>query len=107
MLFDDYKEHKNAKFSPALLWEYDMKKFDWQLMRGDVVERVLERGSKDDYYAMFNLYGGIEGVKQIIIDDVSFLSPMDLAYVEGLFNLDRKNLRCYKRQQLRQTLLAS
>jgi hypothetical protein len=106
MYFNDWKKHKDSKISPALLWEYDLKKVDWQLMRGEVVERVIERGGKEDYYAMFNLYGGVEGVKKIIINDVPFLNECDLGFVEVLFNLDRNNLKCYKRQQLRKKLLA-
>jgi len=107
MYFSDWELHNDAKIGAWLLWEYNMDKFDWQLMRGEVVERVIERGSKEDYYGMFNLYGGVKGVKQIIINDVPFLYPHDIAYVEALFNVKKEDLSCYKSQQLRRKLLAS
>jgi hypothetical protein len=106
MLFSDYKKHKDAKFNPALLWEYNLNNFDWNEMRGLVVERVIERGSMEDYYAMLNFYGGFENVKEIVAVDVPFLRPSDFIYVETLFNLDKKDLKCYKRQQLRKQLLS-
>jgi hypothetical protein len=106
MYFNDWQKHKDAKIGYWLFWEYNMDKFDFQIMRGLVVERVLERGSKNDYYAMFNMYGGINGVKQIIIHKVPFLRDTDLNYVETVFNLKREDLACYKKQQLRKKLLA-
>jgi hypothetical protein len=106
MYFSDYKQHKDAKINHVLLWEYDMKKFDWNLMKGEVVERVIERGNKEDYYAMFNFYGGFENVRNIIINDVPYLNDYDYPYVEALFNVKKEDLSCYKRQQLRRKLLS-
>ena len=57
MLFDDYRQHTDTVIRPSLLWEYDMSCFDWMKMRNVLVQRVLERGHMDDYYAMLNLYG--------------------------------------------------
>ena len=51
MLFDDYKLHTKTVIRPSLLWEYDLNRFDWAKMRNVVVQRVLERGRMDDYYA--------------------------------------------------------
>jgi hypothetical protein len=106
MYFSDYKQHKDAKINHVLLWEYDMKKFDWNLMKGEVVERVLELGREEDFYGMFNLYGGIEKVKDIIINDVPYLKPTELAFVENIFDIDKEKIKCYKNQQLRRKLLS-
>ena len=57
MLFEDYKFHPDAKVRPSLLWEFDLNRFNWQSMRDIVVQRVLERGRMDDFYAILNLYG--------------------------------------------------
>ena len=68
MFFEDYKTHKLESVSPSLLWEYDLssKDWDWDKMSKIVVQRVIEQGRKEDYYAMLQMYGGFEGVKKII-----------------------------------------
>ena len=69
MFFDDWKEHKKETISKALLWEYDTNSpyWDWNKMSKTVVQRVIERGREEDYYAMFQLYGGFENVKSYLI----------------------------------------
>lgn len=62
MLFSDYKKHNFKEVNPKLLWEYDLSDFDYQDMRNIVVQRVIERGWPDDFYAILNLYGE-EGVQ--------------------------------------------
>ena len=61
-MWSDWKEQikHQPKVRHSLLWEYDLCSFDWQYMRALVVERVIERGWDEDYYALFALYGGME-----------------------------------------------
>ena len=81
-IFDEYKTYTgNSSISPSLLWEYD-------------------------FYAAFNLYGGIEGFREII-KEVPNLSPMDMNFVCIVFNLKKEELKCYTRKQLRNQLLNS
>jgi len=35
-------------------------------MKVFVVERVIERGAENDFYAIFKLYGGPKGVREIV-----------------------------------------
>lgn len=63
MFFDNYQSHKKAQVRPSLLWEYEMENFDWDAMRTIVLQRVIERGRLDDFYALINLYG-LNGVKE-------------------------------------------
>ncbi len=99
-MWSDWKEQikHQPKVRHSLLWEYDLKGFDWQYMRALVVERVIERGWDEDYYALFSLYGGMEGVRQIIRDEVLLLSGKDIAFVCVAFNLKKEELMCYKRR---------
>jgi len=80
-----------------LLWEYDMDGFNWEDMRTLVVQRVIERGRIDDFYAILNLYG-LPGVKEAI-KQISYLNPKDLSFVCSVFNLKKENLKCYTNQQ--------
>lgn len=71
-------------------------------MKHLVVQRVIEQGKKEDFYALFNLYGGIEGVKNII-KELDFLSKKDMNFVSIIFNLRKESLKCYSKM-LSQTL---
>lgn len=92
MFFSDYKEHKNAELRKSLLWEYDMSRFDWQVMRNIVVQRVIERGRKDDFYAILNQYG-LNGVKEAI-RQITYLNPKDLSFACTVFGLKKEELKC-------------
>ena len=65
MFFDNYKLHRQAQIRETLLWEYDMTRFNWHDMRSIVVQRVIERGRINDFFAILNLYG-LDGVKEAI-----------------------------------------
>jgi len=108
-MFFDFIIKDNQIASPqinkALLWDYDLSSFDWTAMRRIVVQRVIERGREEDFLAIFHLYGGIEGVKQIIMDEVSWLSPKDMSFAYRIFGLKKEDLKCYIRAQSRAKLL--
>lgn len=105
-IFDDYKKYGACSVSPSLLWEYDLSDFDWWKSRKIVVQRILERRWLEDYYAGFNLYGGIEGFREII-KEVPFLSPRDMNFACIVFDLKKEDLKCYTRKLLREQLLNS
>ena len=85
MPFADYKYHTNETIRPSLLWEYDLTHFDYDKMRTIVVERVLERGRMEDFYAMLNLYG-LQGVKEAM-KDVPYMNDRDMNFACHTFGL--------------------
>ncbi len=97
MPFEDYFNHKNAEVRPTLLWEYDLSNFDWQQMRNEVVQRVLERGRMDDFYAILNLYG-VEGVKAAL-REIPYMNDKDMNFACVAFDLRKEELKCYTRKQ--------
>ena len=97
MPFEDYHNHRNAEVRPSLLWEYDLEKFDWQQMRNEVVQRVLERGRMDDFYAILNLYG-VEGVKAAL-REIPYMNDKDMNFACVAFDLRKEELKCYTRKQ--------
>ena len=105
-IFDDYKKYGACSVSPSLLWEYYLSDFDWWKSRKIVLQRILERGWLEDYYAGFNLYGGIEGFREII-KEIPFLSPRDMNFACIVFDLKKEDLKCYTRKLLREQLLNS
>lgn len=105
VLFDKYDQNKGKyRISPTLLWEYDLQSFDWHRSRRLVVQRVVERGRVEDYFAAFDLYGGIEGFRGIL-REVATLPEQDMNFVCAVFHLEKEELRCYVRRQLRLQLL--
>ena len=97
MFFDNYKQHKTARIRESLLWEYDLSRFDWQAMRLIVVQRVVERGRMEDFYALLNMYG-IEGVRESI-KEKPVMSPKDMSFVCSVFDIKKEELKCYLRRQ--------
>ena len=100
MFFDNYQNHREAQLRPSLFWEYELKDFDWEAMRTLVVQRVIERGRINDFYAALNLYGLIgfkEGVK-----DIPYLNAKDLAFVCTVFEVNKNELKCTILKPLRQ-----
>jgi hypothetical protein len=99
MFFEKYHLHTDAKIRNSLLWEYEIEKINWQQMRNVIVQRVIERGRMDDFYAVLNMYE-LEGVKEAI-KQIPFLNNKDLAFVCSVFNIKKEELKCYTKKQLK------
>ena len=97
VLLDTYNAG-SRKPNHALLWEYDMDTFDWQKSKVLVAQRVVEMGEPEDFFAAFDLYGGIEGFREIL-KLVPHFNDLDMHFVCTLFNLKKEELRCYTKKQ--------
>ena len=111
-MFNDWKERikDNPQVYKGLLWDINTPKMtddDWQKMKLLVVQRVIERGRENDYYAIFKLYGGLNGVREIIKQIRTVLDPKDESFVRAVFNLKKEDLICYERKRLRELHLNS
>lgn len=104
--FTTYNDEKGQhRINPGLLWEYRMDGFNWQKSRKTVVERVISMGRLSDWYAAFDLYGGIRGFRKIARDEVVDISPRDLNFMCLALNIDKTHTKCYKQLQLRKAHL--
>ena len=99
MFFGDYYKHKETKLRKSLLWEFDTSKIDWQGMRDIIVQRVIERGRPDDFYAILNKYD-LQEIKKSI-KRIPYLNPRDKVFVCAVFNLDMNELKCTTSKQLK------
>lgn len=111
-MFQDWKERikDNPQVFKGLLWDVNtsnMTDNDWQRMKLLVVQRVIELGKENDYYAIFKLYGGPKGVREIIKQIRSVFSPVNEAFIRTVFNLKKEDLICYERKRLRELHLNS
>jgi hypothetical protein len=98
IILEDYEKHPDAKINPALLWEYDLFDFDFQQMRNVVVQRVIERGWPNDWWAALNLYGE-KGMKDAI-KNIPYLNNKDMNFVSIAFDIPLSKMKCYEKKQL-------
>jgi len=93
----DYKKHHDAKINPALLWEYDLSDFDFQQMRNVVVQRVIERGWPNYWWAALNMYGE-KGMKDAI-KAIPYLNDKDMNFVSKAFEIPLSKMKCCERKR--------
>ena len=92
--FENYKQYPGTIINPSILWEYNLTHFDYQQMRNVVVQRVIERGWRKDWYAALNLYG-IYGMREAI-KNIAYLNNKDMQFVSLIFNIPLSEMKCYK-----------
>lgn len=97
MFFSDFHLYKNTSIRHSLLWEYDMSNFDWFKYRQIVVQRVIERGNRDDFYAALNLYG-MDSFKEAI-KNIPSMHAKDASFVHQVFQIPLSELKCYTQKQ--------
>jgi hypothetical protein len=97
----------NLNTSKRLLWDMDLENFDFKKNKKLVVQRVIEDGLPEDYDRIFSMYGGVQGVREIIKQIHHFRYPQDISFICIAFDLEKEELECYKRQQLRKKHLNS
>ncbi len=93
MLFDDFQNHKEQSIRKSLLWEYDIAKIDWMAMRHVVIQRVVERGRFEDFYAALNLYGQELFIQTI--KEIKYFNKKDANFVRVIFGIKKKEMLCY------------
>ena len=106
--FYKYQQEKGLHtVSPTLLWDYNLDNFDWNKCRAEVVKRVIEMGRLADFFAIFDMYGGIDAVGKIAKDEVVGLSDRNLDFMCQAFHLKKEETLCYERKLSRAQLLNS
>ena len=101
------KVKPDAKIPSRILWDVDLKKFDWEKGKDFVVERVIERGLPEDFYTLFKMYGGVEGVREIAKNIKYFRWKQDIAFTCMIFDIKKDEMECYKRKKRRDAYLNS
>ena len=91
----------------SLFWEYDKASIDFQKHRKLVITRIISFGVLNDWYAGFDLYGGIEGFARIAKEEVTDLTPKDFNFMCLALGLKKEETQCYIKKQLRERRLNS
>lgn len=97
MFFSNITKNQNIRIRESLLWEYQSEVVDYESMKSVIIQRVIERGRIDDFYAIINLYG-VNTIKREI-KELPYLNDKDIAFVCAVFDMKRENLKCYIKKQ--------
>jgi len=92
------KEITIDDFSPHLFWDVDLSDFDFQKHKVHLVQKVLEHGLIGDWKLLKEVYG-MEEIKGISLN-LRSLDAVTLSFLAVVFNIDKKEFRCYKHRQL-------
>jgi hypothetical protein len=85
-------------FNPALFWDVDFGKLDWEANKRFIIERVTTLGSWNEFQLLLAHYG--EQVFKEEIVKAGALDKKTLSYVNKVFNIPKENFRCYMKKQL-------
>ena len=94
--------HVNVKnsLSKSLFWDVNFEEIDSQIHSLFITERVLTRGTLDDFRAVKNYYG-IEKLKSIIVE-IKNLDERTLSFCSAYFSIPKTKFRCYNFKQSNQ-----
>ncbi|MBU0488402.1 MAG: NYN domain-containing protein [Bacteroidetes bacterium] len=81
------------QLSKALFWDTEYDKIDFEKNARSVIERVISRGTLDDWFAIKKYYGD-ERLKQEIIE-IRYLDKITLNFCSKYFQLPKTSFRCF------------
>lgn len=87
-----------ADFSKHLFWDVDLRTFDLQKHKAQMIQKVLEYGLIEDWN-LLKAYYGLETIKEVSLN-LRSLDVVTLSFVSTIFNIDKTEFRCYKHKQL-------
>lgn len=85
-----------------LFWEYDYEHINWQKEAVGIIERVIERGMKEEWDELIRFYSSSR-VIAVLKNDIKFLPDEVIKDACDYFQLKQDDLLCYtgKRLQMR------
>jgi hypothetical protein len=83
-----------------LFWDWNYDKIDWQKHYLAVIDRVIERGSKEEWNEVVHFYGESR-VNNALKKEIKYLPDYIIDDVCGYFKLKKEELACYARKQSR------
>ncbi len=90
------------KLRPELFWDCEFEKIDYQNNYRFVIERVLDRGTLEEWFEIKRYYG-IERIKEAVLK-ARQLNKLNLNFCSLYFNLPLSQFRCYTIRQSHQGL---
>ncbi len=86
------------QLSRTLFWDTDYDKIDWEKNAPYVVDRVLQRGTLEEFKAILTFYGR-ERMREII-KNLRYMDKRPMHFASVYFDIPLEEMRCYKLKQL-------
>jgi len=84
----------------GLFWDWRYNEIDWQKTYRSVIERVLERGTKEEWNELTRFYGKPK-IITALKEEIKFLPDYIMDGVSSYFNIKKEEMACYIRSQSR------
>lgn len=81
-----------------LFWEFRYDQIDWQKHYAVIIQRVIERGTPEEWNELVRFYGKHK-VVGTLKNETNFLPDEIIADVCRYFTLPPSQLKCYTRKQ--------
>jgi hypothetical protein len=85
-------------FSQHLFWDVEKATFNLVQYKVQMIGKVLEYGNWNDWLNLKKYYG-LQTIQEVTLN-LRSLDSITLSFVSTIFNIDKKNFRCYKNKQL-------
>jgi hypothetical protein len=86
--------------SKQAFWDVDMEKIDYEKNARHVIEKVIERGTNEDFINVLNYYG-FKKVKELSLQAL-WLSDISINFCCTLFKVKPTDFKCYEKKQSNQ-----
>ena len=86
----------NLLLNKHLFWDTDVKSIDVIRHKQSIIERVVERGSWQEFHELIRFYG-----KAAVVDGVKKARCLDrktMHFLSGYLSISLEELRCYTQQ---------
>jgi hypothetical protein len=83
-----------------LFWDFRYDQIEWKEEYLTIIQRVLERGTNDDWKEMIRFYSEAK-VIHALKEEIKFLADYAIDDVCAYFLLRKEELLCYTRKQSR------
>ena len=84
--------------SKHLFWDIDPNLLEWERSKKTIIERVIERGSLEEWVCIVKVYT-LEGIVNTAKTFRS-MSPIDLNFIATISNTPKEEFRCYNTRLL-------
>ena len=84
--------------SKQAFWDVDIDKIDYEKRARFVIQKVIDRGSLDDFIALRKFYGDKRIKKEVV--NSTWLGDKEIYFCCAIFNLKPTDFKCFIKKQL-------